>query len=134
MGVNGIDGASAPLPPLPINAATPAVQQSGSAARQRDTVSTVRSDAQVQPNNNTTPSAKEPSKDELNKAINKIEKFVSSTPSDIQFSLDDASGVTVVKVIDRSTKEVIRQIPSKEMLEIAQALERLQGLLIRQQA
>ena len=40
----------------------------------------------------------------------------------------------MVKVIDRSTKEVIRQIPSKEMLELAQALERLQGLLIRQQA
>ena len=32
------------------------------------------------------------------------------------------------------TNEVIRQIPSEEMLEIAKALDRLQGLLVKQKA
>ncbi len=133
MGLNGIDGASTPLPPLPINTASPAVQKAGNADRQRDALASVRTDAQ-NPQVDATGNAKEPGKDELAKAVDKIQKFVSAAASDIQFSLDDESGVTVVKVVDRGTKEVIRQIPSKEMLELAQALERLQGLLIRQQA
>jgi flagellar protein FlaG len=54
--------------------------------------------------------------------------------SDIQFSIDEDTDTTVVKIVDRNTQEVIRQIPSEEMLEIAKALDRLQGLLIRQKA
>ncbi len=48
--------------------------------------------------------------------------------------MDDSTGKTVIKVVDSSTNELIRQIPSEEMLEIARALDRLQGLLIRQKA
>jgi flagellar protein FlaG len=40
----------------------------------------------------------------------------------------------VVKVIDQQTKEVIRQVPTQEVLEISKAIDRAQGLLIRQQA
>ena len=52
----------------------------------------------------------------------------------VRFERDSGTDELVVKITDRETDEVIRQIPSKEMLELAQALERLQGLLIRQQA
>jgi flagellar protein FlaG len=72
--------------------------------------------------------------EELKSAVEKVQSFVSATTSDVNFSIDKESGNTVVKVIDRSTKEVIRQIPSKEMLEMAQALDRLQGLLVKNQA
>ena len=134
MGLNGIDGASAPLPPLPINATPPAATTRGAAPdRPRESANAALTELQTS-QTNASQNAKEPSKDELTKAVEKIQKFVSNTASDIQFSLDEDSGVTVVKVIDRSTKDVIRQIPSKEMLELAQALERLQGLLIRQKA
>lgn len=54
--------------------------------------------------------------------------------SDLKFTVDESSGVSVVKVVDRATQELIRQIPSEEMLTIAKALDRLQGLLVRQQA
>jgi len=40
----------------------------------------------------------------------------------------------VVRVLDDATKEVIRQIPSEEALEIAKALDKLQGVLLRQEA
>lgn len=36
----------------------------------------------------------------------------------LRFSVDDSSGRIVVKVIDLDTDEVIRQIPSEEMLSI----------------
>ena len=50
----------------------------------------------------------------------------------LQFSIDDDSGRTVVKVVDRQTEEVLRQIPSEEMLDIARALGKLKGLLVEQ--
>jgi len=40
----------------------------------------------------------------------------------------------VVKVVDKETKEVIRQMPSKEVVELAKALDKLQGLMIKQTA
>lgn len=72
--------------------------------------------------------------EELKSAVEKIQSFVNISTSDLNFSIDDESGGTIIKVIDRSTKEVIRQIPSEEMLEMSQALDRLQGLLVKNQA
>jgi flagellar protein FlaG len=72
--------------------------------------------------------------EKLRAAVEKIQEFVSSTASDIEFSIDEESGRTIVKVIDRETEDVIRQIPSQEMLDLAKALDRLQGLLIKQKA
>jgi flagellar protein FlaG len=40
----------------------------------------------------------------------------------------------VVRVVDTATDQVIRQIPSEVALAISQSLEKLQGLLVRQQA
>jgi flagellar protein FlaG len=52
----------------------------------------------------------------------------------LEFSIDDASGRTVVKVVDAETKELIRQIPSEEVLALARNLERIEGLLLRDTA
>ena len=71
---------------------------------------------------------------ELESAVEKVQKFISTTASDVQFSIEEKSGSTIVTVIDRASKEVIRQIPSKEMVAMSQALDRLQGLLVKQQA
>ncbi|MBK6636195.1 MAG: flagellar protein FlaG [Rhodocyclaceae bacterium] len=58
-----------------------------------------------------------------------------ATPSNaLQFELDKQSGDTIVRVLDGETGEVIRQIPSKELLEIARALDKMQGMLLKQQA
>lgn len=76
----------------------------------------------------------QPSFQQLEQAARRIEKFVQPISSDLQFSVDEASGSQVVRVIDRATQQVIRQMPSEEMLAIASALDRLQGLLVRQQA
>lgn len=76
----------------------------------------------------------EPSKTEVQVAAIKAEEFVQSINSALQFSVDDSTGSTVVKVIDQLSNEVIRQIPSEEMLEIAKALDRISGLLVRNKA
>lgn len=58
--------------------------------------------------------------------------FVETMNNSLQFSIDDDSGRTVVKVVDKQTDEVLRQIPSEEMLDIARALGKLKGLLVEQ--
>ena len=70
----------------------------------------------------------------VEEAVKRISDFVAPTQSEISFSVDEISGVQVVKIMDSQSNEVIRQFPSKEAIEIARALDKLQGLLIRDKA
>ncbi|MES2130097.1 MAG: flagellar protein FlaG [Pseudomonadota bacterium] len=74
-----------------------------------------------------------PSQDEVKQAVASINKSLQTLSQDLVFSVDDKNR-TIVKVVDQKTKEVIRQIPSPEALEIAKALDTAQGLLIKQTA
>lgn len=67
-------------------------------------------------------------------AIDKVQEFTNTLANELKFSIDDKSGQTVVKIVDTATDEVIRQIPSEEMLAIADALGQIQGVLLKQKA
>lgn len=67
---------------------------------------------------------------QLESAVDNIQKFIAQSARDITFSIDQESG-TLVKVIDRNSKDVIRQIPSEEVLAISKALDKLQGLFVQ---
>lgn len=69
---------------------------------------------------------------QVEKAVDDVQRFVETMNNSLQFSIDDDSGRTVVKVVDKQTDEVLRQIPSEEMLDIARALGKLKGLLVEQ--
>lgn len=75
-----------------------------------------------------------PTSEQLNQAVKQIQDVIKQTANSLQFSIDEDIGVTVVKVIDTESKKVIRQIPSEEVMDIAKALDKLQGLLVKQQA
>ena len=70
----------------------------------------------------------------VQEAVKRLEGFVSIARADISFSVDEASGVPVVKVMDSQSKEVIRQFPSEEAIRIAQALDKLQGIFVKDKA
>lgn len=53
-------------------------------------------------------------------AVAQMNEYIQSTQRDLHFSYDKASGETVVKVLDRTTQEVIRQIPDEIFLKLAQ--------------
>jgi flagellar protein FlaG len=76
----------------------------------------------------------EPSLDQVNHAVQKINSAMASQSQGIKFSIDSASHHIVVSIVDQKTNEVLRQIPSKEALAIADSLDQKQGLLIKQQA
>ena len=76
----------------------------------------------------------EPSRQQVEEAAKTVNEFLKPINNSINFSLDEDTGITVVKVIDVATKEVIRQIPSEEMLVIAKAIDQMKGLLVQQKA
>ena len=71
---------------------------------------------------------------EIEIAVSKISEFVQNFQRDLTFSVDDATGRTVIKVIDSATEEVIRTIPSEETLRIAESLSSPESLILREQA
>ena len=63
------------------------------------------------------------SEDDINDAVREINQYVQSEQRELQFTIDEDSGQTVIKVIDAQTKELVRQIPGEEALNVAQKLK-----------
>jgi flagellar protein FlaG len=77
-----------------------------------------------------------PSLEQVSEAVSQLNKSAQAKSQGLEFSIDSDSKRTVVKVVDQTTKEVLRQIPTPEALEIAKSLESKAstGLLISQTA
>lgn len=78
--------------------------------------------------------AKPASVEEISNAVDKLSSFVSALKPELSFTVDQNSGARVVQLIDMQSQEVIRQIPSEEAVQLAQALDKLQGLFVREKA
>lgn len=72
--------------------------------------------------------------DAINKAVQKLNDFVNGTNTNVVFSVDKDTNLQVIKVTERGTDKVIRQIPSQEALQIAKVIDKLQGLLVQDKA
>lgn len=71
---------------------------------------------------------------DVKKAVEKLNQTVTSFNRSLQFSVDEDTKMNIVKLVDVDSKEVIRQIPSEEVLSIAKAIDKLQGMLIEEKA
>ena len=71
---------------------------------------------------------------EISAALQEIQNAIRPIASELSFSLEQDSGRMLVKIVDLETDEVIRQIPSEEMVRISKALDKLQGLLLNSEA
>ncbi|MDO9421296.1 MAG: flagellar protein FlaG [Herminiimonas sp.] len=74
------------------------------------------------------------SESQVGQALQSINKALQKLSSNLEFTVDADSNRTIVKVMDTQTQEIIRQMPSVEAIEISKALDKLQGLLVRQKA
>lgn len=82
-----------------------------------------------------TPPQQQPEPEQVQKAVESMKQLIEAkAPNSLAFSIDDSTGKTIVKITDAETGEMIRQIPSEEMLEIARSLDKMQGMLLRQEA
>lgn len=73
---------------------------------------------------------------EVRRATAEANEALRRRASELSFEFDDEIGRVVVKLVDTSTREVLRQIPTEEMLEIARSLKQQTqaGALLRTDA
>ena len=76
----------------------------------------------------------QPTREVVAKAAADIQQFVQSMGRNLSFSVDEVSGYHVVRVVNPSTGELVRQLPSEELLKIARDFERLNNVLVSQRA
>jgi len=67
-------------------------------------------------------------------AVNRIQEFVQSMERNLSFSVDHSSGHSIVRVVDPTTREVVRQVPPQEIIEIARTLEYVNSVLVSKRA
>lgn len=76
----------------------------------------------------------QPSKEAIAKAANDIQNFVKDMGRNLNFSVDEVTGYNVVRVINPETNELVRQLPSEELLKIARNMQDLGSVLVSQKA
>lgn len=74
------------------------------------------------------------SEQELDKLVDSINTSIASVANDVQLQLDRDRNEVVFRIIDTETKELIRQIPSEEVLKISDKLSEIQGILFENEA
>lgn len=102
----------------------------------------VAADGQNVPASGKSEPAQPVSRETLDAAVSRLSDFVQSVQRSLNFSVDDATGRTVVTVVDAKTDRVIRQIPSDELLNLLghiaestdEGLQESLGLFVQEEA
>jgi len=81
------------------------------------------------------PARTPPTKQQVEAAVDAINRSLQPSNHALSFSVDQKSDRIVVKIVDNASGETLRQIPSEEVLAIAESIDRYQkGLLLSQEA
>lgn len=71
---------------------------------------------------------------EVKEAVSRLNSYAQSLRRDLQFRVDENSNRVIVTVVDPESGEVIRQIPSEEVMAVAQSLQLSHDLLVNERA
>jgi len=98
-----------------------------------------QSKRQSEANNPSSPSAiaaqAKASPEEIQRASADLQRRVNTLAPELQFSVDETSGRSIIKFTDRATNEVIRQFPTEEALALTRAMDQFQrGLIFNRKA
>ena len=67
--------------------------------------------------------------EELSNVVTDMNSVAQNLQRNLLFSVDENSGGTFVKVVDKETDETVREIPAKEIREIKARLEEVAGMI-----
>lgn len=72
-----------------------------------------------------------PERDAVESKVNDFNRGLASlSQTKVRFRVDPGLDELLVSVVDMDTDEIVRQIPSEEMVEIAQRMREIQGILL----
>ncbi|MEH6826225.1 MAG: flagellar protein FlaG [Motiliproteus sp.] len=69
------------------------------------------------------------SAEKLRASVDKLNQFMKEGQRSLAFSVDDSAEQVVVRVTDRESNELVRQIPTEEALAISEHLDSVMGML-----
>ena len=69
-------------------------------------------------------------RESVKEAVAKLNDYVQNMERKLEFAMDDDSGLTVIKVYDKESDEMIRQLPSEEALTLARNLNKSEPLVL----
>ena len=79
--------------------------------------------------------AAEPSADEVRAATQRMQKVIeTATGRQLDFALNDRFKELVVTISDRKSGEVVKEIPSKEFMQLRERLNDLLGVFVDEKA
>ena len=73
-------------------------------------------------------------RDTLETAISNMQDFTQNIQRNLNFTISENTGRTIVEVTDSASGEVIRQLPTEEALRLAESLDEMRSLLFTAQA
>ncbi|MDI6793111.1 MAG: flagellar protein FlaG [bacterium] len=74
------------------------------------------------------------SDEDLTRAVDVLNETSRVYDRGIRFSVDEETGRRVVSIINRETDEVVRTIPSEQMLDLVAAIHNLMGVMMDKKA
>ena len=69
---------------------------------------------------------------EIKEAVEIANETLIAKNKSVRFTIDETLDRAIVTVVDKKTGEVVRQLPSEEMLNVARNIEELKGLLVKE--
>jgi flagellar protein FlaG len=69
-------------------------------------------------------------KEDVQEMVEALKDLTDTLQTKLNFSVDEGTNNIVVKVIDKDTDKVIRQIPPEELLELQEKMQDLTGFLL----
>lgn len=79
--------------------------------------------------------AMQPTEAQLKSAVDTINRAMKQNNSNVEFSIDQDTRQSVIKVVESGSHNVIMQFPSQEILAVSRMIaEAQQGILIKQKA
>ena len=72
------------------------------------------------------------SREDVENMLDSIYELTNMLQTKLNFSIHDNTNEIVVRVINRETEEIIRQIPPEELLEIHAGMKKMTGLLLHE--
>jgi len=79
-------------------------------------------------------SSDEHTAEQLRQAVDLINRMLDRSPVDLNLSIDDGTNSLVIKLIERESQKVIRQIPPDEILRLRRHLQELLGVIFDETA
>lgn len=67
----------------------------------------------------------EANQEDVKNQIEELQQFNQNIDRTLQFKVDEELGVTIVRVIDKETDELIRQFPPEELINLSRRLKEL---------